>query len=663
MRTKSLILSLGVLALGMAVSCEDKETLDPAVKIINGATAEISDEGGVHTVTFTSATAWELRGVEEKEWIIADKESGKGSSDEQTITLQIAPNQESDRNASLTIYASPMAKKTITITQKGVKGDGISIAKFLELKDKTNAYKLTGKIGDISTGTIYYGFTLKDETGEISCPFPSNWKDFSSKLHTGDEVTISGTYDFYESKSQDQVKNGSIVSHTPTDISNIQKTTVAQILKSQDRFNMYRYTGTVGGTINAQFASFDLTDESGETIKVYTVNNASEWGSKLKVGGTVQLYGAYTLYTNSNTGVSTPELIDVTIESFTDNGGDTPDPVDKVTVEGLAVAVQQNGFLVSTASDGIKYIYERGKVHGVKVGDNVKVTGSETVYNEVPEITSYEVEVTSSGNTVTYPAATVVTDSNVGSLTLFSYVKVSGKLVHSGNYYNLTVPEVSKTGSIVSPSDIDDATYNKKNVEIEGYYIGDSKSASTEFFNIIYTKITLSADQPEAEDQPGAGSITLTFPDDNKANNSTNDYTSPWVAKTGDTEFDIVNFNNYNWNGWTYIRCGSKNAASAASISTKAAQATAFDKVVLTIDKYTIDNVTSAKLYVASDSEFAAEDLQTVDMVYSQAEGTGTFTIPTPAAGLYYKVEFDCKKSSSNGFVQISKVVLWVNAK
>ena len=46
MRTKSLILSLGVLALGMAVSCEDKETLDPAVKIINGATAEISDEGG-----------------------------------------------------------------------------------------------------------------------------------------------------------------------------------------------------------------------------------------------------------------------------------------------------------------------------------------------------------------------------------------------------------------------------------------------------------------------------------------------------------------------------------------------------------------------------------------------------------------------------------------
>lgn len=661
MRTKSLILSLGAIALGMAVSCHEKVNVDPEVKITSGATAEIEATGGDHTVTFTSTTAWELRDIEKHTWITADKESGKGSSNEQVITLSFTPNEEADRTASLTIYASPMAKKTITISQKGVKGDGITVAKFLELKDTKTAYKLTGKIGDISRGSSYYGFTLKDETGEISCPFPANWTEYSSKLHTGDEVSISGVYEFYSSKSQDQVKNGSIVSHTPADISKIQEMTVAQILKSQDRFNMYRYTGTVGGTINASYASFDLTDASGETIKVYSVNNASEWGSKLKVGGTVTLYGAYTLYTNSNTGATTPEIIDATIESFTEGGGDTPTPVDKVTVEGLAVAVHQNGFLVSTASDGIKYIYGAGKEHGVKVGDNVKVTGEESTYNNVPEIINYEVEVVSSGNTVTYPEATTVSDANVADLALFTYVKVSGNLNHSGNYFNLTINGLtSKTGSIAYPTGIDDATYNKKNVDIEGYYVGLSGKDGM-YFNIAYTKIALSAVQPEPEPEPeapGAGSITLTFPDDNQANNKVNAYTETWTAKTGDTEFTIANFNNYQWNGWTYIRCGSKNADSVASIATKTVQSTAYDKVVLTVDKYNAGNVNSAKLYVASDSAFTT-DLQTIDM---DTDKTGTFTIPAPAANRYYKVEFNCKKAS-NGFIQVSKLVLWVNAK
>lgn len=661
MRTKSLILSLGAIALGMAVSCQEKVNVDPEVKITSGATAEIEATGGDHTVTFTSTTAWELRDIEKHTWITADKESGKGSSNEQVITLSFTPNEEADRTASLTIYASPMAKKTITISQKGTKGDGITIAKFLELKDATNAYKLTGKIGDISTGSKYYGFTLKDETGEISCPFPANWTEYSSKLHTGDEVSISGTYEFYSSKSQDQVKNGSIVSHTPADISKIQEMTVAQILESKDRFNMYRYTGTVGGTISTQYASFDLTDASGQTIKVYSVNNASEWGSKLKVGGTVTLYGAYTLYTKSGSDESTPELVDVTIESFTEGGGDTP--VDKVTVEGLAVAVHNNGFLVSTASDGIKYIYGAGKEHGVKVGDNVKVTGEETTYNNVPEIINYEVEVVSSGNTVTYPEATTVSDANVGDLALFTYVKVSGNLNHSGNYFNLTINGLtSKTGSIAYPTGIDDATYNKKNVNIEGYFVGLSGTDGM-YFNIAYTKIALSAVQPEPEPEAPAGSIILTFPDDNKANNGVSAYTETWTAKTGDTEFTIVNFNNNKWNNnWAWIKCGNKTAASVASITTAAVQATAFDKVVLNFDSYS--GVNSAKLYVASDSKFTAEDLQTIDMVYSSADKTGTFTIPTPAANRYYKVEFDCQKQASkNGPVSLTKLVLWVNAK
>ena len=277
-------------------------------------------------VTFTSATAWELRGLDDCDWLVADKMNGKGSADEQKLTLSISPNPEGNREVSLTIYASPLSKKTVTVQQAGEKGDGvadITIAEFLELKNTTQSYRLGGVIGDIARSTSYYGFTLKDETGEVSCPFPANWDSYSAALHTGDRVIVEGVYSYYESKNQDQVKNANILSHTPADASSVTSLTVSEFLAKADKFSRYRLTGTVSGTVNATYCSFDLKDETG-TVKVYTVNNASEWGSKIAVGGKVTLVGAYTLYTNSNTGSSTPEVVDADIESFEGGSSETP---------------------------------------------------------------------------------------------------------------------------------------------------------------------------------------------------------------------------------------------------------------------------------------------------------------------------------------------------
>lgn len=52
---------------------------------------------------------------------------------------------------------------------------------------------------------------------------------------------------------------------------------------------------------------------------------------------------------------------------------------------------------------------------------------------------------------------------------------------------------------------------------------------------------------------------TLTFPDDNSANNKVITYTDTWIAKNGTDEWSITNFNNNQWNNsWKYIKCGSK---------------------------------------------------------------------------------------------------------
>ena len=326
MKIKSLF--WGSLALlGLAVSCQEPENSEPAVILTSDAVVNVGAEGAdAVAVTFTSATAWELRGLDDCDWLVADKMNGKGSADEQKLTLSISPNPEGNREVSFTIYASPLAKKTVTVKQAGEKGDGvadITIAEFLELKSTTQSYRLGGVIGDIARSTSYYGFTLKDETGEVSCPFPANWDSYSAALHTGDRVIVEGVYSYYESKNQDQVKNANILSHTPADASSVKSLTVSEFLAKADKFSRYRLTGTVSGTVNATYCSFDLKDETG-TVKVYTVNNASEWGSKIAVGGKVTLVGAYTLYTNSNTGSTTPEVVDADIESFEGGSSETP---------------------------------------------------------------------------------------------------------------------------------------------------------------------------------------------------------------------------------------------------------------------------------------------------------------------------------------------------
>ena len=326
MKIKSLF--WGSLALlGLAVSCQEPVNSEPAVILTSDAVVNVGAEGAdAVAITFTSATAWELRGLDDCDWLVADKMNGKGSADEQKLTLSISPNPEGNREVSFTIYASPLAKKTVTVKQAGEKGDGvadITIAEFLELKSTTQSYRLGGVIGDIATSTSYYGFTLKDETGEVSCPFPANWDSYSAALHTGDRVIVEGVYSYYESKNQDQVKNANILSHTPADVSSVTSLTVSEFLAKADKFSRYRLTGTVSGTVNATYCSFDLKDETG-TVKVYTVNNASEWGSKIAVGGKVTLVGAYTLYTNSNTGSTTPEVVDADIESFEGGSSETP---------------------------------------------------------------------------------------------------------------------------------------------------------------------------------------------------------------------------------------------------------------------------------------------------------------------------------------------------
>lgn len=156
---------------------------------------------------------------------------------------------------------------------------------------------------------------------------------------------------------------------------------------------------------------------------------------------------------------------------------------------------------------------------------------------------------------------------------------------------------------------------------------------------------------------------SLSFPDENKANNKCQGYTTTWTAKIGDDSWSVSNFNNNNWN-WTHIRCGREKNASVAAIVNDAAYTEAVTKVVVKIKTAkSLNNVNSVRLIVASDKK-CNNVVETIDGSFgSNSTFTGdlTFNVTKPAKNLFYKFVIDIKKAGSNGIISINGVDYYIS--
>lgn len=147
---------------------------------------------------------------------------------------------------------------------------------------------------------------------------------------------------------------------------------------------------------------------------------------------------------------------------------------------------------------------------------------------------------------------------------------------------------------------------------------------------------------------------TITWSSSNNSKGVQN-YTSTWSVTADDLTCNMANFNNNN-NGWSFVKCGSKNSASVATIITNGAIPEAIASVTITIDAITADKVNSIKLYTSTNGSSWTEAGS-----FTKATGDQTVNISSPAANKYYKLEFDCKQGSSNGLVTLSKLVFNFN--
>ena len=191
-------------------------------------------------------------------------------------------------------------------------------------------------------------------------------------------------------------------------------------------------------------------------------------------------------------------------------------------VEGTIIATYARGFLIDDTTGKILVFLGQEFDDSIKVGDTVKVQGSTSVYGLMKQFgLDTTVEKTGEG-AVDQPTATEIDGAKLDEFADLTeaqvqYVKMTGKLTVSGNYFNLEVSGASKvTGSITYPQEQEALNaLAGKNIEVTGYFIGVTGS-SKKYANIMVTEFkevggSVIEPEPEPEPEPITGDVVLDF--------------------------------------------------------------------------------------------------------------------------------------------------------
>ena len=315
-----------------------------------------------------------------------------------------------------------------------------TVADFIAKADKNTYYRLTGTVSAFKTGTNSSGknwmqFNLADDTGTILVyGFQDGEYDkWATTVKDGGTITLTGTYEYYEKNKQHEVMNASIESfkegepgpEPPGPSGEVKAVTIAEFNAAEEsNSQVYELVGTIGGSINADYGNFDLTDETG-TVYVYGLtatelgygakNDKSYASLGLKEGDKIKIRG----YRGSHNG-KIEVMYAWFIEKVSDGGqggGETGD-VKAVSIADFNAAAESDSQvyeLVGTIGGSINETYgnfdlsdETGTVYvygltstnlgygakndksyaslGLKEGDKIKIRGYRGSHNDKIEV-------------------------------------------------------------------------------------------------------------------------------------------------------------------------------------------------------------------------------------------------------------------------------------
>ena len=323
-----------------------------------------------------------------------------------------------------------------------------------------------------------------------------NGEDFTkgNEIAVGDQVSIKGQVTLYGGNTPETVQNASeiisikksLVSVDPADLAFEKGDTsaVVKVLYSGDNLN---FSIDEAGSKFLSITNIKDVDDT-TFVTVHALENTSPAAREgvITFSSATDDDKSATTVTVKQAGAAVVAAISEVVKMA--------DGTAFLTEEALVSALTTRGFVATDGTAGIYVYLGSGSTIAPAIGDKVSFAGTKVTYNGVPEVTEISnFKTVSNGNTVVYPTSNNITGTfDTYTADVAEFISVTGELVKSNNYYNITVPGATKSGSLVYPVDaLGAADFAGKNVTVKGYFNGlSSNSAGDQFVNIIATSIS-----------------------------------------------------------------------------------------------------------------------------------------------------------------------------
>ncbi|MBR7004549.1 MAG: BACON domain-containing protein [Bacteroidales bacterium] len=491
------ILASFVAAATLMVGCTVEEPVSQlsGLEVSNDYVTVSADAQSSATITVTADEAWSATASDS--WFSISPSNGSAGQSSLTITASEA---SSARSGEVHIKMGSKTK-IISFNQSAPAGVEVPPSTCAEVIAGENiTYKVVGTVTKIANDQ-YGNWYLADDTGEIYIygtfnskgAYPKDadggWAGFG--IEVGDQVMVEGPKTVYNGVVELVDVSYKIVQKSLIDASLTTETLTPAAGK--DTLLVSSKVQPVLVSVDADWIKVSDLTSDGNYLLVYEENVRT---ADRTATITIKAPGAVKALTIKQEGVPATGMTVTEIIAAAD------DDMVQTLPSTVVVALTTRGAVVS---DGQNALYAYGNsAAALKIGDGVKISAKKTTYNGVPELTDIsDVFVDSEGNTVSYPDAKDITAKVVEyTSSVAEYIKYSGTLKVSGNYYNLEfdgLDPATLQGSINYPIDALGAKdFNGKKITVTGYYNGsNTNKEGIKFVNIIATKIAEFVDNPK----------------------------------------------------------------------------------------------------------------------------------------------------------------------
>lgn len=643
---KTLLSSVLVVAAFTACSDDDTETGGykgiPEITVDGGSSTTIAGslEGGKleQTVEVVAKGDWEITFANESDatWCTPSPMMGKSGTTQVSFTLGSAT---ADRQTTLTLTAVGFVEgipvtKTATILVKQNAGGTTAVTTNVKAirdqltfeqsgKEITESLVLTGIVVSDYVGNNInnHQIMVTDNTTEPGAGLMIRFKGYvgdsgsdynltrgsivSFDLKGGTAQSYYGTYQVQFTNADPAIEILDTNDNTPEaiEVSDPSKLidyqsqyvkVYSQPVESIRGKNYYdEADASSSGYVNRTFET-----KNGSTYLLSFNSYSKSWASTIEIPAKAgYLMGCVSL--NNNAGNISPrnaeDLAGLTDDPF---ASETPEPekttISQITAAGqyeieaaTVVATYTGGFVMSDETGSVLVFMGYGAENIPAVGDVVSVSGSVTSYGDAFQFAEGSTVSKTGTATVEYPNPTEITASNIGGLMekpVVTYVKMTGTLSVSGNYYNIEFTfDSNYTGSISGPnSDLKADSYKDQMITVEGYFVNNgSKNGGGKYFTVVATKITPDTSTPVVTFTTQPTAFAATNPEPQTLN-----YTVANVEASA-VEFKIEGTNAdkfaYEKSGETVIvKANGDNTSDAAYTATLVAQVSG--KTVASVD-------------------------------------------------------------------------------